>query len=736
LAALTVELDNKQETPGDSRLAQLLPALQRLDVLLDAAVKTMQPAAGAEIPTSFQGLFITREQVGRLLSQDPGQTPFRLTHPALAEAPSSPDTSPLTWLVQSFALDSFDADILLLALAPEIDLRYEKIYSYLQDDVTRKRPTIDLALNLLCDSAEDKLNQRSHFSSNSPLIKHRLLHVFHDSSQGDPSSLAYCMRLDDQIRRLVLGQSGLDERLAAFCQLIKPSTNWNDLSLSAEVGRALPRLVQDAATAHKPLRLYFQGRSAPEKRQTAAALATLAHGDLLTVRVDRIPENMNPDLVWSLVTREAQLHQAVLFIGDVDDFRGQDAAVRRQDMLDGIASHAGITILAGKQSAEPRSIAPFSTIPIDFDVPDFKERYDRWQSELSGITSPIDHEDLETLAGRFRLTPLQITQAAASAQSTAEWVKASDPQKTSSSPSLDQLMAAARRQCGHELASLAPKISTRYEWDDLILSPDPKAQLREICSQAEFRTTVYDNWGFDRKLSLGKGLNVLFTGPPGTGKTMAAEVIAHELGLDLYRIDLSQVVSKYIGETEKNLDRIFSAAEDSNAILFFDEADALFGKRSEVRDSRDRYANIEISYLLQKMEEYQGISVLATNLRQNIDEAFVRRLHAIVEFPFPDEEYRRRIWQGVFPKETPVADDVKFDLLAHEVRLAGGNIKNMALAASFYAAADGGIVRLSHLIHAAYREHQKLARSWAPGELLRAAAEASVNKTENVMAHS
>jgi SpoVK/Ycf46/Vps4 family AAA+-type ATPase len=238
------------------------------------------------------------------------------------------------------------------------------------------------------------------------------------------------------------------------------------------------------------------------------------------------------------------------------------------------------------------------------------------------------------------------------------------------------------------------------------------AHLREICAQAEYRNVVYGEWGFDRKLSLGKGLNMLFVGPPGTGKTMAAEVIAHELQLDLYRIDLSQVVSKYIGESEKNLDRIFTAAENSNSILFFDEADALFGKRSEVRDSHDRYANIEISYLLQKMEEYQGISVLATNLRQNLDDAFMRRVQAVVEFPFPDAEYRQRIWNSVFPQEAPLHDDVDFKLLAHEVQLAGGNIKNMALAAAFYAAGDGGSIRMEHLIQAARREHQKIGRSW------------------------
>jgi SpoVK/Ycf46/Vps4 family AAA+-type ATPase len=193
-------------------------------------------------------------------------------------------------------------------------------------------------------------------------------------------------------------------------------------------------------------------------------------------------------------------------------------------------------------------------------------------------------------------------------------------------------------------------------------------------------------------------------------------VIARELQLDLYRIDLSQIVSKYIGETEKNLNRIFNVAENSNGILFFDEADALFGKRSEVRDSHDRYANIEISYLLQKMEEYGGVSILASNLRQNLDDAFVRRLQFIVEFPFPDEEYRKQIWENVFPRETPLGEDVNFAVLAHDVRLAGGSIKNMALAASFYAAAAGDCVRMGHLIHAVHREHQKLGRSWSSSE--------------------
>jgi SpoVK/Ycf46/Vps4 family AAA+-type ATPase len=225
-----------------------------------------------------------------------------------------------------------------------------------------------------------------------------------------------------------------------------------------------------------------------------------------------------------------------------------------------------------------------------------------------------------------------------------------------------------------------------------------------------YRPLVLGEWGFDHKLSLGKGLNVLFAGPSGTGKTMAAEVIAGALGLDLYKIDLSTVVSKYIGETEKNLERIFGAARNSNAILFFDEADALFGKRSEVRDAHDRYANVEISYLLQKMEEYDGLVVLTSNLNKNMDEAFVRRMHFTIEFPYPDEEARRHIWQIAFPAEAPLLPDINFGLLAERYRLTGGNIRNIALTAAFLAARDGGHIGMDHLLWATRREFQKMGR--------------------------
>jgi SpoVK/Ycf46/Vps4 family AAA+-type ATPase len=232
-------------------------------------------------------------------------------------------------------------------------------------------------------------------------------------------------------------------------------------------------------------------------------------------------------------------------------------------------------------------------------------------------------------------------------------------------------------------------------------------QLSEICSYLKHYQTVYGDWGFGRRISLGLGLNVLFAGPSGTGKTMAAEILAGELGLDLYKIDLSSIVSKYIGETEKNLDRVFREGQISNAILFFDEADALFGKRSEVRDSHDRYANVEVAYMLQRMEEYDGAVILATNLRKNMDDAFARRMHFALEFPMPEEPDRYRIWKNVFPPEAPIAADANLAFMARQFKITGGNIKNIALGAAFLAAENGGHITMGNLVRATKREYQK-----------------------------
>ncbi|MBK5189303.1 MAG: ATP-binding protein, partial [Gemmatimonadaceae bacterium] len=284
-------------------------------------------------------------------------------------------------------------------------------------------------------------------------------------------------------------------------------------------------------------------------------------------------------------------------------------------------------------------------------------------------------------------------------------------------PTDEDWLAGARAQGGEELAALATRIRPAAAWGDIVLPADSMAQLRELRDRVVQRNTVMGTWGFDRRLSRGRGINALFSGPSGTGKTMAAEIIAAELGLDLFRIELAGIVSKYIGETEKNLDRIFSAAERANGILLFDEADALFGKRSEVHDSHDRYANLEISYLLQKMEQFDGIAILATNLRGNLDEAFIRRLAFTVHFPVPDAESRQRIWSSIWPSEAPLDADLDFEFLARQFALSGGNIKNIALGAAFFAAQRGDSIGMRDLMRASVREYQKLGKTLTRAEL-------------------
>ncbi|HYH05197.1 MAG TPA: ATP-binding protein, partial [Bacillota bacterium] len=304
-------------------------------------------------------------------------------------------------------------------------------------------------------------------------------------------------------------------------------------------------------------------------------------------------------------------------------------------------------------------------------------------------------------------TPGQIYRSLVTAQNQALW---REPGNAQIEPG--DIYRACHESAGSGLKTLATKVNPRYTWEQLILPPDQTEQLQSICIQSKYRYLVYGKWGFDRVLSYGKGLNVLFFGAPGTGKTMAAEVLAGELQLELYKVDLSRVVSKYIGETEKNLSRIFDEAESSSAILFFDEADALFGKRSEIKDAHDRYANVEIGYLLQRMESYTGIVILATNLSKNLDEAFLRRMQFTLEFPFPDTGQRERIWKTIFPEKAPLSPDVDYTFLAEKMKISGGNIKNIAVNAAFNAAKANTDIGMVHIMRAGKREYQKMGKAF------------------------
>jgi AAA+ superfamily predicted ATPase len=693
------------ETPG---VVALRLALRRLDKLLEGLVSA--ELAGA----ALRGMYVSAEEAAKLLVREPCAPTFC----AAAHTDLRFEDSPLEAIGQQFGLSDFELDVVLIALAPEFDLRYERLYGFLHDDVTRRHATVDLALNLRTCSAEEKIARLAHFAPDAPLIRHAVVHLVADPHHVRPPLLAHYLKVDNQIISAVLGRVGLDVRLAGFCRYLEAASRLDALPLAAEFCRALRALVLRARNERVPLNLYFHGPRGTGRLAAAQALAGEIGSRLLHADLAHASEHGN-EFALTVLFREAAFHDAVLYLDGVDVLTRMEKAQACLSLVNALKQSRGIVILASELAALPTGIASLDVADIAFDPPNFSLRRSCWQTSLADCSIAASPAEIDVLASRFRLTAAQIRQAAMRARNRAQWRGAALSSPASAAePTLTDLFAAARHQSGHELENLCRKIVPKQGWGDIVLPPDQEMQLREICDQVEFRQRVYADWGFDRKNSVGKGLNVLFAGPPGTGKTMAAEVIASDIGLDLFKIDLSRIVSKYIGETEKNLDRIFTAAESANAILFFDEADALFGKRSEVRDAHDRYANIEISYLLQKMDEYNGMTILATNLRQNMDDAFLRRLHAIVEFLFPDEGYRRRIWQVTFPREAPVADDVDFAVLAREVRLSGAYIRNIALLAAFYAASEARPIGLQHIARAARREHEKLGRTWDVKRLL------------------
>ncbi len=709
-------------------LAHLRQCLSTLDELLRMAVANARAAGFTE--GEYQGMYVDDHEIDRHLANSPGaglwqtaQTPFdvlpwrldqehsreQLTALEQTVAPDHPFR--FLRLVQAFNLSWSERTLLLIALAPEIDRRYERLYSFLQDDVTRRRPTVDLALNLLADSFEDRIEAWRYLTSKAPLIYFDLLSTYADAAQREPTYLAHFLKVDPRIVNFVLGHDVIDPRVSMAVQRFEPSLTLDSLVITDERREALR-----SALAVQPI-FYFYGTYGAGMRETALGLCGSLGKPLIIADIARLKAhatdtlNAAPSLdrfeaLMRLVFREARLAGGGLLLENwisVLDDRHAAPEWLMQMVID--SPHA--IILSGAEAWEPHAIDRERPIlRSEFGVPEFEERRSYWQSHVGNAEhdTTIAANDISELANKFRLTGGQIRDAVRTARDYAAWRGAA--QVTTA-----DLYLGSRAQSNRKLSNLAEKIPARYGWSDIVLPAERLQQLREICNQVQYGHRVYDEWGFNRKLANARGLAALFAGVSGTGKTMSADVISHELGLDLYKIDLSTVVSKYIGETEKNLSAIFDEATQSNAILFFDEADALFGKRSEVKDSHDRYANIETGYLLQRMESYDGITILATNLRQNLDEAFTRRLDYLIDFPFPEAPDRLRIWQVTFPPETPLAADVDLKDLAERYRLSGGNIRNAVMAAAFLAASDGSqAVGVRHIVHAIKREYQKMGK--------------------------
>lgn len=691
----------------------LLAALAVVDARIRWAVLRAREN-GIDPHDEFRGLYIADEYVDQLLNYEIGQhiwsknghhtaVYYQSWQEAVSQAYDTwqghtraclenGQTLRLAHLIDTFLLSRREVEAFLLAAAPEIDPRYAPIYAYLHDDVTRKRPSVGLLLNLLTDDFGEKLALRRVFGENGRLLQAGLLEIT-DERDGK-SLLTQTIHPTPHVIEYLLGDDQVDRKLAGIVQLLPASQPGAPYRVSPDLLCKLLRLNQ----ANPPPLFAFSGSEGTGRFETAQHLAAQTERPLLRINCAKLAAGDDTDthhrIRWLL--RDGRLLGALLFFEQWDALLVENQLPAQ--IFSDVLAYPHTVILAANENWQTSNRAQRRAIfAVSFPAPDFNGRLAIWQQHI-----PESGLDLTAVANQFRFTPGQIEDAIATARDFAQWRQ--EPLTT------DDLFAASRAHSNQNLARLAAKIQPRYTWADIVLPQDTLHQLQEMVNTVKHRPTVYDRWGFDRKLALGKGLSALFAGESGTGKTMSADIMAGVLGLDLYKVDLSTVVSKYIGETEKNLDRIFTEAATSNAILFFDEADAIFGKRSEVKDSHDRYANIEISYLLQRMEAYDGVVILATNLRANLDDAFTRRLHFVVELPFPDAADRERIWQVNFPQETPLMSDVDFKLLAQRFRLSGGNIRNIILAAAFLAAEDGQSVGMAHLLRAAQREYQKMGR--------------------------
>jgi len=652
---------------------------------------------GAGVPVGeddYRGLYISDREVDRLL--DAGKAaPSSGPHPSIATLRDDLDalvaraSGRLRTVIDLGPLSPFEVGCVLLCLAGETDPGVERLLAFAQDDVTRRRPRVDLLLRLFGAPGGDG---RDAWLPDAPLRREQLVQLHDEPGQPFTPLSSRAVALDPRIAEFLLGSDAFCEPLAGQASIVAEEDPAAALLPEAVVVAARGLGALAAQVSAGPIALC--GTDARLQRAAASVVAVVCGAPLLAVDFGRLADQPGTETALSLVLREARLRNAVVLL---ESLTALDAAARNE-----LASR-----ISSRRRAQPVLVAldGSATWPgLRLDIPelDFERRRSHWASLLD--ETPELCQEVEGVAAKFRLGVDEIGRAAGHAKSAASWREAAGTAVSA------DLNAAARGQSTPILSGLAQKVSSPYAWSDLVLPDDALAQLREIAAQVEHRHRVYETWGFSRRLALSSGVVALFAGNSGTGKTMAAGIMANALGLDLYRIDLSSVVSKYIGETEKNLDAVFREAERSNAVLFFDEADALFGKRSEVKDAHDRYANIETAFLLQRMEEYSGIVTLSTNLKMNLDEAFVRRLHFVVDFPMPDEQHRRRIWQGSVPPEAPLQDDIDWDFLARQFKVSGGNIKNAVVAAAFLAVADDRPIGMEHFVRGVRREYQKLGR--------------------------
>jgi winged helix domain-containing protein/ATPase family protein associated with various cellular activities (AAA) len=606
----------------------------------------------------FRGLYLSPDAVTRLLSEDRERLAVAL-----------PDLAPgsrLARLAHRFGLAPVDVEFLLIAMAPDVDPRFERLYGYLNDDVTRRRATAGLALELCGLPAAGVA--RFRFAPAAPLVSGGLLTI----TEPQLPALSRVLQVPDRVLAHLLGDDTLEPAVAEVARVEPPA---------GAIADGLPRRIGAALRAGVGP-VYLRDLDGDAERTAVAALAAAGHDALV---VNAAAEHA-PALVL-----EARLRGAGIVFGPF--------LPDRVDLVRRLASHDVPLIVHGRGHWDPRWT---DAVSVPLPPLDATSRSARWAHALTEATGRAPAPGLVAGLAGFRLGVAEVDRAVAVASQLA--LLEQQP------VSLGHLRAGVRAQSGAGLERLARRITPAVGWADLVLPDHTRRQLAELARRATHRDRVLGEWRMRPGGGRGHGVVALFAGESGTGKTMSAEVIAAELGMELYVVDLSTVVDKYIGETEKNLERIFTEAAGVHGVLLFDEADAVFGKRSEVKDARDRYANVESAYLLQRIESFDGIAVLTTNLRANVDEAFTRRIDVIAEFPMPDAAQRLALWERCLGTALPRGDDLDLTFCANRFELAGGSIRACAVTAAYLAAAAGRPVSMADVVTSVRQEYRKLGR--------------------------
>jgi hypothetical protein len=660
------------EDPARALLASLAVLRERVTALVEH-----RTAADPTADDPLRGLYLSDEAVDHLLRTWPSGDGPEAVEPLSGDGPTGPGDR-LARLAGRAGLTELDRAVLLIALAPDVDRTFEPLYGYLNNDVSRRRATVSLALEL-CGVPAHLTAARARFHASTPLRALGLLEV----EEPERPFLTRSLRVPDRLIGHLLGDDTPD---AALLGLLLPMPD--PLPVAGDANADADAFVRRlAARLHDgPLTAYLRE---PREGDGLAALASV----LDAAGVDALrctgPEDHVPELL-----REARLGGRAVVVSGLPEKPGP--------LVRALTAARDVTVLM----TDPRPYDPHwsPTDPLVLDAPGRRAGgAAAWRAALG---TDADGFDLATAVAPYRLGGDRIQRAAHTARALAAF--------DGTPVTADHVRLAARRQSASGLERHARRIRPAVDWRDLVLPDKPLVQLRELALRARHRDRVLGDWRLSAGGGRGRGVLGLFAGESGTGKTLSAEVVAADLGLDLYVVQLSSVVDKYVGETEKNLERIFTEADRTDAVLLFDEADAVFGKRSEVKDSHDRYANMESAYLLQRLESFDGIALLTTNLRANIDEAFTRRLDLVVDFPFPDAGQRLALWRHGL-SHVPSADGIDPSPLARDFELAGGSIRSAVVTAAYLAAGRDDTVTADDLLEGARREYRKAGRL-VPGE--------------------